>query len=90
MNVLAGTADDIIRLQANQVYQITRTVPEMSSSSSGDLDIRANITFEVTSSGLATIQAVNSRDRVFQISGTTSFSNLVIMGGIKRKWWSNL
>jgi CSLREA domain-containing protein len=80
---VAGTADDIIRLQANQVYQITRTDSgNEDSSASGDLDIRANITFEVTGSGLATIQAVNSRDRLFQVfSGSTSFSNLVIMGG---------
>ena len=79
----AGTADDIIRLQANQVYQITRTDSgNEDSSASGDLDIRSNIAFEVTGSGLATLQAVNSKDRVFQIfSGTTSFTNLVIMGG---------
>jgi CSLREA domain-containing protein len=78
----ASSGTDTIILPSG-VYTLTRTDSgNEDSSSTGDLDIRANLTVRGSGASNTVIRALNFHDRVFQvISGTVTISGVTVAGG---------
>jgi CSLREA domain-containing protein len=79
---MASKDTDTIILPSG-VYTLTRTDSgNEDSSSTGDLDIRANLTLQGVGASSPIIKALNFHDRVFQVlSGTVTISGVTIEGG---------
>jgi CSLREA domain-containing protein len=79
---MAGKDTDTIILPSG-VYTLTRTDSgNEDASSTGDLDIRANLTLQGAGASTTIIKALNFRDRVFQvISAAVTISGVTVTGG---------